>query len=149
MANRLTQEIKHFATHAPPGITGGPVQDSLNNWQLLIAGPKESPYSEGQFPMSIEFPGEFPFKPPVVKFMVKIYHPNCDEDGNICISILKTDAWKPSTRVLDIVKEIVLLLKNPNPDDPLDTTIAQQFKNDHEAFVRVAREWTLKHAAGK
>ena len=51
--------------------------------------------------LEVKFTGEYPFKPPVVKFKTKIFHPNVDDDGSICVAILKPDAWKPAISVLD------------------------------------------------
>lgn len=86
---------------APPGIFGGPDGDNMLEWKCLLEGPADSPYKLGKFPVNISFPKEFPFKPPIVKFTVKVYHPNVDDDGSICLGMLKTDAWKPSTSVLE------------------------------------------------
>jgi len=46
-----------------------------------------------------EFPVDYPFKGPNVHFQCRMYHPNVDEMGAMCISLIKSDAWKPSTKV--------------------------------------------------
>lgn len=88
----------------------------------------------------------YPFKPPTVKFLVEVYHPNIDATGNICIGMLKSDAWKPTMFIVDVLNEIVALLKSPNPDDPLDADIAKLYQNDKAKFNKTAAEWTKKHA---
>ena len=58
-------------------------------------------YAAGQFRIDIKVPADYPFKPPVLKVVTKVYHPNIDDDGNVCLAILKSDAWKPATHIVD------------------------------------------------
>ena len=55
----------------------------------------------GTFNLAILFPPEYPFIPPKVTFTTQIYHPNVDSKGEICVPILKTEIWKPSTKLTD------------------------------------------------
>ena len=96
--------------------------------------------------MLLTFPGDFPFKPPKIMFKTKIYHPNVDDDGSICMPLLKGDVWKPATSVVEILKEIEILLLNPNPDDPLRANIADVYKTNKAEFEREATEWTKRYA---
>lgn len=172
-SKRLLQEVKYFATNAPAGMVAGPVGGGLTEWEALLPGSAGSPYAGGEFPLSLQFPGQYPFKPPTLKFMTKVYHPNVGEGGDVCLAVVKQDAWKPSTRVLDgklntrcttclfahfahsrfsllcfqVLNELVLLLQHPNPDDPLNADIAEQYRSNPAEFERTAREWTKKYAA--
>ena len=56
------------------------------------------PYSKGAFRIRIEFPAEYPFKPPKITFMTKVYHPNIDEKGQVCLPIISAENWKPATK---------------------------------------------------
>lgn len=56
------------------------------------------PYNRGAFRIEINFPAEYPFKPPKITFKTKIYHPNIDEKGQICLPIIQAENWKPATR---------------------------------------------------
>jgi ubiquitin-protein ligase len=58
----------------------------------------ESPYSGGVFFLSITFPVDYPFKPPKVSFTTKIYHPNINANGSICLDILR-DQWSPALTI--------------------------------------------------
>lgn len=69
--------------------------------------------------MSVTFEKEYPFKAPVVRFQTRLYHPNVDEKGSVCLSILKADHWKPQTQMKAVFEAILNLLLEPNPDDPL------------------------------
>ena len=56
------------------------------------------PYNKGAFKVQIDFPAEYPFKPPKITFLTKIYHPNIDEKGQVCLPIISAENWKPATK---------------------------------------------------
>lgn len=58
----------------------------------------KEPYNKGAFKVAIDFPVEYPFKPPKITFLTKIYHPNVDEKGQVCLPIISPDNWKPATK---------------------------------------------------
>lgn len=61
--------------------------------------PKDcAPYDKGAFRVELIFPAEYPFKPPRITFKTKIYHPNVDEKGQVCLPIISAENWKPATR---------------------------------------------------
>ena len=108
-------------------------------------GPEDSPYHQGVFFLVITFPPDYPFKPPKVQFTTKIYHPNINSNGSICLDILK-DQWSPALTISKVLLSISSLLTDPNPDDPLVAEIATIYKNDRERYNANAREWTTKYA---
>ena len=57
-----------------------------------------APYNKGAFKIEIAFPAEYPFKPPKILFKTKIYHPNVDEKGQVCLPIINAENWKPATK---------------------------------------------------
>jgi len=142
---RLQKEQKKTETELPPGCLAGPDGGDLFKWTASIQGPKGSPYEAGVFNLSFEFPSDFPFKPPKVQFTTKVYHPNVNDNGTICMDILK-DAWKPATGVNDIMLALVSLLTEPNPDDALVPEIADLFKSNRAEFDKTAKAFTKKHA---
>lgn len=73
-------------------------ESNIYSWTATLQGPSDTPYEGGHFKLSMEFPVEYPFKGPKIKFLTRVYHPNIDDDGNLCIGLLKSDAWKPSTK---------------------------------------------------
>jgi len=133
--------------HDPPAnCSAGPIKDDdLFNWQATIMGPPDSPYQGGVFFLRILFPTDYPFKPPTVQFETKIYHPNINHEGRICLDILKAQ-WSPALSISKVLLSICSLLCDANPDDPLDTAIAKIYKTDREQYNKIAREWTQKHA---
>ena len=61
-------------------------------------GPGDSPYAGGVFFVMIHFPPDYPFKPPKVQFQTKVYHPNVNSQGSICLDILK-EQWSPALTI--------------------------------------------------
>ncbi|KAI9208638.1 putative ubiquitin-conjugating enzyme e2-16 kda [Polychytrium aggregatum] len=144
---RIQKELVDLNKNPIEFAHAGPIDDNLFHWEGHLMGPRKSPYSGGIFRLKIEFPQEFPFKPPQVKFITKTYHPNIDDDGSVCIALLKSDVWKPASRVSDILLSLHLILETPNPDDALQGTIAEQYKTDFSKFEKTAKEWTKKYAS--
>jgi ubiquitin-protein ligase len=88
-----------------------------------------SPYNGGVFFLDIQFPTDYPFKPPKVTFRTRIYHCNVNSSGQICLDILK-EQWSPALTISKVLLSICSLLTDANPHDPLVGSIAQQFLQD-------------------
>ena len=143
---RIQKELTEFNKEESEEFTAGPIDDSdMFKWEATLTGPEESPYEGGTFKLRIEFPKDFPFKPPKVEFETKVYHPNVKSTGTICLGILKDD-WSPDINVTQILVAIKDLMKNPNLDHPLEPEICKQCKDDKAAFDATAKEWTEKYA---
>ena len=121
------------------------IDDNMFHWKIVIFGPENSAYYGGTFLVEINFPNEYPFDPPKVHFITKIYHPNIDDKGSICLSVLK-DNWLPSITVEILIGYLTDLLKDPNPNDPLMPEIAKLFIENNAKYIEVAREYTRKYA---
>jgi len=93
-------------------------------------------------------PDDYPMIPPKIRFLTKIYHPNIDRLGRICLDILK-EKWSPSLKIDKVCFSVQLLLGVPNPYDPLNplnSNVAQHWQKDETGALKIAREWTKKHA---
>lgn len=115
-------------------------------WQATITGPEDSPYQGGLFSLRIQFPTDYPFKPPKVSFSTRIYHPNINSNGSICLDILRTQ-WSPALTIAKVLLSISSMLDEPNPDDPLVPEIARLYQTNRGEYNRLAREWTSKYAS--
>jgi len=142
---RINKELQDLGRDPPAQCSAGPVGDDLFHWQATIMGPPESPYQGGVFFLTIHFPTDYPFKPPKVAFTTRIYHPNINSNGSICLDILRSQ-WSPALTISKVLLSICSLLCDPNPDDPLVPEIARIFKTDREKYTELAREWTRKYA---
>jgi ubiquitin-conjugating enzyme E2 D/E len=142
---RIKIELKELTRDPPANCSAGPQTDDLYQWQACILGPAASPYEGGMFYLKINFPKDYPFKPPKVNFLTKLYHPNISTSGAICIDILK-DQWSPALTISKVLLCICSLLDDPNPDDPLIPEIAALFKNNRLKYNENARNWTLLYA---
>ena len=112
-------------------------------FSVCLNGPPKSPYEEGKYELNIKIPTEYPFLPPKIVFTTKIFHPNIDKYGNICIDILK-EAWSPSLQLSSVLLSISTLLDNPNVDDPLAPTAANMYKNDIENYNKIIKRMIVE-----
>ena len=102
----------------------------------------------GRFVLLITLPKEYPFKPPVIGFKTKIYHPNVSNDdrGGMCLGMLRADEWKPPNKISDVLALVRTVMAAPQPDDAVEPAIADQFKNNRADFDKQAKDWTNRHA---
>ncbi|OAY24020.1 hypothetical protein MANES_18G125800v8 [Manihot esculenta] len=97
-SKRILKELKDLQKDPPTSCSAGPVAEDMFHWQATIMGPADSPYAGGVFLVSIHFPPDYPFKPPKVAFRTKVFHPNINSNGSICLDILK-EQWSPALTI--------------------------------------------------
>ena len=143
---RLQKELSDLKKNPNTNCSAQPYDNNLFHWRALIFGPEGTPYSDGIFHLDILFPTEYPFKPPKIHFINKVYHPNINSVGSICLVILKNN-WSPALTISKVLISICSLLNDPNPDDPLEPDIANEYKNNYEKFQNTAMSRTTIYAA--
>ncbi|KAI5296569.1 Ubiquitin-conjugating enzyme 13 [Ascosphaera acerosa] len=168
LPKRIIKETERLM--AEPAV---PHEDNLRYFDVTIEGPSQSPYEGGVFKLELFLPDDYPMTPPKIRFLTKIYHPNIDRLGRICLDVLKsaspqsltkygkllecwltshellTDNWSPALQIRTILLSIQALLGAPNPDDPLAPEIAKTWKENEPAAIETAREWTKTYALPK
>ncbi len=150
---RIKRELTDITKEAqsyPKGFNAGPVNaQDIFHWRATIPGPEQSPYENGLFELDINFPVDYPFKPPKITFITKVFHPNINSNGSICLDILGQAQWTPALTLYKVLLSISSLLTDPNPNDPLDGTAAKLYKEDRNKFNETVKEWVNKHAKPK
>jgi ubiquitin-conjugating enzyme E2 D/E len=142
---RLKKEYEEMKKNPPCNCNAKPDDENIYNWTAQIFGPSETPYEGGVFELNIVYPSNYPFKPPKINFLTKVYHPNIDSSGNICLDILK-DKWSPALTISKILLSICSLLNEPNPDDPLMPDIAKEYSENRGLYEDNAKTWTQVYA---
>merc|ERR1711926_19420 len=120
-------------------------EQNILTWHGLIV-PENAPYNKGAFRIEINFPAEYPFKPPKIAFKTKIYHPNIDEKGQVCLPIIGAENWNPATKTDQVVQALVALVNDPEPEHPLRADLAEEYSKDRKKFMKNAEEFTKKNS---
>uniref|UniRef100_A0A671UG88 Ubiquitin conjugating enzyme E2 N n=1 Tax=Sparus aurata TaxID=8175 RepID=A0A671UG88_SPAAU len=135
-----TQETQRLIAEPVPGIVATPDEGNARYFHVVISGPQDSPFEGGTFKLELFLPEEYPMAAPKVRFMTKIYHPNVDKLGRICLDILK-DKWSPALQIRTVLLSIQALLSAPNPDDPLANDVAEQWKKNESTAIETGEEY--------
>ena len=143
---RIKKELEEISKEPPSNCSAGPIDtNNIFDWSATILGPSDSPYAGGVFRLNIIFNEKYPFKPPKVKFVTRIFHPNINSNGSICLDILNVN-WSPALTITKLLLSISSLLTDPNPNDPLVKSIADMYMHQKDEYNRKAREYTLRYA---
>ncbi|ESO10735.1 hypothetical protein HELRODRAFT_185270 [Helobdella robusta] len=145
LPRRILKETQRLKAEPVPGIEATPDENNARYFHVIVVGPKDSPYEGGVFKLELFLPEEYPMSAPKVRFMTRIYHPNIDKLGRICLDILK-EKWSPALQIRTVLLSIQALLSAPNPDDPLANDVAEQWKVNEAQAIETARQWTRRYA---
>ena len=148
-SKRLNNELKALQTTSVCGATVQvPDPSNIYKWKIQLPGPKGSAYEDGLFNLSVEFPDNYPFKHPEVKFITPMYHPNIKkETGEICMDVFANN-WSPTQKVSDIIEKIASLLVSPSTDSPLESEINQEYVSDQKKWAKKVKDF-VKANKGK
>ncbi|KAI1368111.1 putative ubiquitin carrier protein [Xylaria arbuscula] len=146
---RVAKELNDMALDAASSnISAEPVDETgdLTHLKACISGPPGTPYEGGQYIVDVKIPTEYPFRPPVMKFVTPVWHPNISsQTGAICLDTLSS-AWSPVLTIKSTLLSLQSLFESPEPKDPQDAEVAKMMINDPEAFNKKAHEWAVLHA---
>ena len=107
--------------------------NDVMNFEVEYTPDQASYWYGGKYLFSFSFPEDFPYNPPKVMCKTKIYHPNIDYDGNVCLNMLKDD-WNCSYTALSCVSGVYYLFSEPNPNDPLNHDVAKIMRDNLSQF---------------
>lgn len=145
-AKRVQKEIKDLVENpqelSKEGITLFPSESNIQNFHGSIIGPVGTPYAGLKYELEIKIGIDYPMKAPIVRFVgPKIYHPNVNTYGDICLDILKTE-WAPTLSLAKMMLSICSLLNEPNPSSPLNATAASDWLYNKSKYQEeVHRLW--------
>jgi ubiquitin-conjugating enzyme (huntingtin interacting protein 2) len=145
---RILREIRDIQSDKISQITAEPFENDDDNSHLRgsFPGPPDTPYEGGKYVIDIQIPTEYPFRPPTMKFVTKIWHPNVSsQTGAICLDTLSS-AWSPVLTIKSALISLQSLLCTPEPKDPQDAEVAGMLMRNPKEFERVAREWAVQYA---
>ncbi|KAL6751694.1 ubiquitin conjugating enzyme [Haematococcus lacustris] len=148
-SGRVSKELKEIEKDKASGVRVALKSGSLQKLTGWVPGPKDTPYEGGEYEVDIDLDDQYPFVPPRMRFVTKVWHPNISsQSGAICLDILK-DQWSPALTLKTALLSLQALLSSPQPDDPQDAVVARQYINERPVFDRTARHWTEAFALPK
>ncbi|KAG8193073.1 hypothetical protein JTE90_017825 [Oedothorax gibbosus] len=136
-------------------------EGNLMEWEVAMFGPPETLYEGGYFKALLKFPPDYPYSPPSVRFLTKVWHPNVYENGDLCISILHPpvddpqsgelpcERWNPTQNVRTILLSVVSLLNEPNTSSPANVDASVMYrrwkesKGKHAEYENIVRKQVL------
>ena len=140
------KEAHRLADDPPLGCSAQPRAYNLFEWRATIVGPPGTPYDGGVYNLKMKFPEAYPFSPPVVSFLTKIFHCNVADNGVICADVLGDD-WVSCINVASILLNIRSLMPGPNPYNALSPDVARVFMHDRAGRDSIAKELARKYAS--
>ncbi|KAL9582053.1 MAG: hypothetical protein Q9212_003519 [Teloschistes hypoglaucus] len=145
---RIAKEIADIQSDNISNITATPSGngDDLTHLKGSFKGPPGTPYEGGTYIIDVRIPNDYPFKPPIMRFDTKIWHPNVSsQTGAICLDTLSA-AWSPVLTIKSALLSLQSLLSTPEPKDPQDAEVAGMLIRNPKEYDRVAQEWAIMYA---
>ena len=115
-------------------------------WNITIDGPEGTPFIGGKFVVNLDFTDNYPFKPPKIKFVTKIYHPGVKTDtGEICTQAIEQQ-WVPTLNAKFVIEAILTVLQTPTAENAQEIAIAQVMQSNRAQWEATAAEWVQQYA---
>lgn len=143
-SQRLYSELKELAKFPVPNCHAYPTNDTIFRWSIVLDGPKNTLYENGTFFAEMNFSVNYPFTPPEVVFLTKIYHCNINGQGEVCLGL--KNKWRSNMGITTILQMLISLLCSCDPYTPLVPALAEKFLFHREEYEQMARIWTQRYA---
>eukprot|EP01136_Pigoraptor_vietnamica_P036537 Opistho-1_new@103262 len=153
----LRKQLQELCKNPVEGFSAGLIDDNdFYKWEVMIIGPPDTLYEGGFFKAHLIFPKEYPQRPPKMKFITEIYHPNVHSNGDVCISILHepgedkwgyekaSERWLPIHTVETILLSVISILSDPNDESPANLDAAKDWRERREEFRRKVQNCVRK-----
>jgi len=133
-------ELKSLQTSPVEGFTVTCDDENIFKWTVAIFGPPGTIYQGGYFKAQLKFPNNYPYSPPTMRFLSKVWHPNVYENGDLCVSILHPpvddphsgempcERWNPTQSVRTILLSVISLLNEPNTSSPANVDASVSYR---------------------
>eukprot|EP01035_Chromulina_nebulosa_P018406 gene18406-24108_t len=116
------------------------------SWEVGIPGVEGTDWANGLYKMTMEFPEDYPSKPPLCKFVPPLFHPNIYPSGTVCLSLLKEEeGWRPAINIKQLLIAIQDLLTHPNPNSPAQREAYELYTKDRNEYNRRVKQQALKN----
>jgi len=149
----LRKQLGELNKNPVEGFSAGLIDDDdIYRWEVMIIGPPDTLFEGGFFKCHLLFPKEYPLKPPELRIITEIWHPNIDKNGKVCISILHepgddrygyekaSERWLPIHTVETILISVISMLADPNDESPANVDAAKEWREAYPEFKKkVAR----------
>nr|XP_022337360.1 uncharacterized protein LOC111133343 [Crassostrea virginica] len=142
---RLRSELKTLKSDPPEGIKATPLDRHCCHWQASITGPQGSPYEGGLFLLYLQIPQSYPMRPPKVRFITKIFHPNISRHGDVGLDSIHHN-WSLALTISKVLISIQSLLTDPYCFVCMEPEIGELYLTNREQFNKIAKMWTWKYA---
>ncbi|XP_042170117.1 uncharacterized protein LOC112249387 isoform X2 [Oncorhynchus tshawytscha] len=138
---RLLEELKSLHCDPHPFCTVLPSESDFTFWKILMQGPPDTPYEDGVFELYCQFGADYPVKPPLVRFVTPVYHCNINSVGRICHNIFDR-SYNAHITMREILDAVYGLLIVPEPQDPLDSILAEEYLTSRNKYEEEAKKNT-------
>lgn len=118
----------------------------------LTITPDEGYWAGGRFKFLITIPEDYNIVPPKVRCATRIWHPNINEDGEVCLSLLRQNSldglgWAPTRTLTDLIWGLNSLFSDLlNFEDPLNVEAAEHYERDKDAFIGKVKDYVNLYA---
>lgn len=143
---RILEELRSLHCDPHPYFSIFPSESDFTFWKILMEGPPDTPYEKGTFELFCQFGADYPVKPPLVRFVTPVYHCNINNVGRICHNIFDRN-YNAQITMRDILNAVYGLLIIPEPEDPLDSILAEEFLSNRQTYEQEAKKHTEETAA--